>query len=147
MFAQALGPIYGDGSNLLHLMMTASFSEDFLKSFSMGKMFNLTDLNDNFFSFLRYLYIHYKKYFIRAPVFDTVCTKFFKKDSPWFDVEQKSIKNAIPHARILLCNFHSISAASKEFPRKLRPREAIMLFVPSAFPNLRKNSFDIVGSS
>ncbi len=51
MFAQALGPIYGNSSNLLQLTMPASFSEDFLKSFSMGKMFNLTDLNDIFLDF------------------------------------------------------------------------------------------------
>ncbi len=36
-------------SNLLHLTMTASFSETFLKIFSTDKLFSLDDLNDNFF--------------------------------------------------------------------------------------------------
>ncbi len=36
-------------SNLLHLTMTASFSETFLKIFSRDKLFSLDDLNDNFF--------------------------------------------------------------------------------------------------
>ncbi len=36
-------------SNLLHLAMTASFGETFLKIFSTDKLFSLDDLNDNFF--------------------------------------------------------------------------------------------------
>ncbi len=111
MFAQALGPIYGDSSNLLHLTMTASFSGDFLKFFSTGNVFNLDDLNDNFFSFLRYLYLHFKEIFYQSADFRYSLHGKFKKDSPWFNVEYKSIKIAIPHARNLLCNFHSISAA------------------------------------
>ncbi len=35
-------------SNLLHLTMTASFSENFLNIFSTDKVFSLDDLNDNF---------------------------------------------------------------------------------------------------
>ncbi len=36
-------------NHLLHLTMTASFSETFLKIFSTDKLFSLDDLNDNFF--------------------------------------------------------------------------------------------------
>ncbi len=35
-------------SNLLHLTMSASFSETFLKIFSTDQLFSLDDLNDNF---------------------------------------------------------------------------------------------------
>ncbi len=35
-------------SNLLHLTMTASLSENFLQIFSTDKVFSLDDLNDNF---------------------------------------------------------------------------------------------------
>ncbi len=35
-------------SNLLHLTMMASYSENFLNIFSTDKVFSLDDLNDNF---------------------------------------------------------------------------------------------------
>ncbi len=35
-------------SNLLHLMVMASFSENFLNIFSTDKVFSVDDLNDNF---------------------------------------------------------------------------------------------------
>ncbi len=47
--------------------------------------------------------------------------------------EHKSIKNAIPNARILLCNFHPISVASKRFPRNERPDEAMDAFCGCLF--------------